>query len=247
MIKLLLLRWTKSLGLNFALECLERRFCLYLASEDYKTAMCNVHAILTLGGGWQYPSSVPLCVSMLTTRQRQIVGCNCMIGGLLLTILDYQPSHLWQLLLQSSCPCWPLSVSTYIHSLLTPTIREILPMLPTWTLPSSSKLFIHARPRPIAATRHPLLHAAANPSHTSLYVAVEVKRSGICWSGDAPRGWLLNSQEKDKRRGWSFLFGEGLATVWFWSWPSGRGKEERQLVFFISGVTDKKKKEKKSR
>ncbi|XWS31522.1 hypothetical protein CRYUN_Cryun23aG0083700 [Craigia yunnanensis] len=36
------------LGFKLALECLELRFCLYLASEDYKAAICDVQAILTL-------------------------------------------------------------------------------------------------------------------------------------------------------------------------------------------------------
>ncbi|OMP04919.1 BTB/POZ-like protein [Corchorus olitorius] len=36
------------LGFKLALECLELRFCLYLAIEDYKSALCDVQAILTL-------------------------------------------------------------------------------------------------------------------------------------------------------------------------------------------------------
>ncbi|XVE77826.1 hypothetical protein DITRI_Ditri13aG0093600 [Diplodiscus trichospermus] len=36
------------LGFKLALECLELRFCLYLAIEDYKAAICDVQAILTL-------------------------------------------------------------------------------------------------------------------------------------------------------------------------------------------------------
>ncbi|KAB2616127.1 ETO1-like protein 1 [Pyrus ussuriensis x Pyrus communis] len=36
------------LGFKHALECLELRFCFYLALEDYKSAICDVQAILTL-------------------------------------------------------------------------------------------------------------------------------------------------------------------------------------------------------
>ncbi|XP_073040672.1 ETO1-like protein 1 [Primulina eburnea] len=36
------------LGFKLALECLELRFCFYLALEDYKSAICDVQAILTL-------------------------------------------------------------------------------------------------------------------------------------------------------------------------------------------------------
>lgn len=36
------------LGFKLALECLELRFCFYLALEDYKDALCDVQAILTL-------------------------------------------------------------------------------------------------------------------------------------------------------------------------------------------------------
>ncbi|KAG6703519.1 hypothetical protein I3843_07G085100 [Carya illinoinensis] len=36
------------LGFKLALECLELRFCLYLALEDYQSALCDVQAILTL-------------------------------------------------------------------------------------------------------------------------------------------------------------------------------------------------------
>ncbi|CAH9093662.1 unnamed protein product [Cuscuta europaea] len=36
------------LGFKQALECLELRFCFYLAIEDYQSAMCDVQAILTL-------------------------------------------------------------------------------------------------------------------------------------------------------------------------------------------------------
>lgn len=36
------------LGFKLALECLELRFCFYLALEDYKAALCDVQAILTL-------------------------------------------------------------------------------------------------------------------------------------------------------------------------------------------------------
>ncbi|XP_052169875.1 ETO1-like protein 1 [Diospyros lotus] len=36
------------LGFKLALECLELRFCFYLALEDYEAAICDVQAILTL-------------------------------------------------------------------------------------------------------------------------------------------------------------------------------------------------------
>ncbi|KAG6434940.1 hypothetical protein SASPL_106585 [Salvia splendens] len=36
------------LGFKLALECLELRFCFYLALEDYQSALCDVQAILTL-------------------------------------------------------------------------------------------------------------------------------------------------------------------------------------------------------
>ncbi|CAL9077684.1 unnamed protein product [Musa acuminata var. zebrina] len=36
------------LGFKLSLECLELRFCFYLALEDYKAALCDVQAILTL-------------------------------------------------------------------------------------------------------------------------------------------------------------------------------------------------------
>ncbi|KAF2325255.1 hypothetical protein GH714_025764 [Hevea brasiliensis] len=36
------------LGFKLALECLELRFCFYLGLEDYRAALCDVQAILTL-------------------------------------------------------------------------------------------------------------------------------------------------------------------------------------------------------
>ncbi|RAL43482.1 hypothetical protein DM860_012623 [Cuscuta australis] len=36
------------IGFKLALECLELRFCIYLAVEDYQSALCDVQAILTL-------------------------------------------------------------------------------------------------------------------------------------------------------------------------------------------------------
>ncbi|EPS57804.1 hypothetical protein M569_17012, partial [Genlisea aurea] len=36
------------LGFKLALDCLELRFCFYLALEDYRSAICDVQAILTL-------------------------------------------------------------------------------------------------------------------------------------------------------------------------------------------------------
>ncbi|GAB2282329.1 ETO1-like protein 1 [Dionaea muscipula] len=41
------------LGFNLALECLELRFCLYLALENYQAALCDVQAILTLSPDYQ--------------------------------------------------------------------------------------------------------------------------------------------------------------------------------------------------
>ncbi|KAJ8749500.1 hypothetical protein K2173_025695 [Erythroxylum novogranatense] len=39
---------SRVLGFKLALECLELRFCFYLALEDYQAAICDVQAILTL-------------------------------------------------------------------------------------------------------------------------------------------------------------------------------------------------------
>lgn len=36
------------IGFKLALECLELRFCFYLALEDYRNALCDIQAILTL-------------------------------------------------------------------------------------------------------------------------------------------------------------------------------------------------------
>ncbi|KAM0998151.1 hypothetical protein ACFX2I_007939 [Malus domestica] len=41
------------LGFKLALECLELRFCFYLALEDYKSAICDVQAILTLSPNYR--------------------------------------------------------------------------------------------------------------------------------------------------------------------------------------------------
>jgi tetratricopeptide (TPR) repeat protein len=46
--KLALEEINRLLGFKVALECLELRICLYLALEDYKSAICDIHAILTL-------------------------------------------------------------------------------------------------------------------------------------------------------------------------------------------------------
>ncbi|KAL7151500.1 hypothetical protein ABFS83_04G034800 [Erythranthe nasuta] len=43
-----LLEINRVLGFKLALECLELRFCFYLAIEDYQSAICDVQAILTL-------------------------------------------------------------------------------------------------------------------------------------------------------------------------------------------------------
>ncbi|TXG63714.1 hypothetical protein EZV62_010708 [Acer yangbiense] len=41
------------LGFKLALECLELRFCLYLAQENYQKAICDVQAILTLSPNYR--------------------------------------------------------------------------------------------------------------------------------------------------------------------------------------------------
>ncbi|XP_021897974.1 ETO1-like protein 1 [Carica papaya] len=41
------------LGFKLALECLELRFCFYLALEDYQAALCDVQAILTLSPNYR--------------------------------------------------------------------------------------------------------------------------------------------------------------------------------------------------
>ncbi|WOK99428.1 hypothetical protein Cni_G08140 [Canna indica] len=46
--KLALAEINRILGFKLSLECLELRFCFYLALEDYKAALCDVQAILTL-------------------------------------------------------------------------------------------------------------------------------------------------------------------------------------------------------
>ncbi|XP_072955716.1 ETO1-like protein 1 [Typha angustifolia] len=46
--KLALAEINRVLGFKLALECLELRFCLYLTLEDYRAALCDVQAILTL-------------------------------------------------------------------------------------------------------------------------------------------------------------------------------------------------------
>ncbi|XP_042424603.1 ETO1-like protein 1 [Zingiber officinale] len=46
--KLALAEINRLLGFKLSLECLELRFCFYLALEDYKSALCDVQAILTL-------------------------------------------------------------------------------------------------------------------------------------------------------------------------------------------------------
>ncbi|XP_039139594.1 ETO1-like protein 1 isoform X1 [Dioscorea cayenensis subsp. rotundata] len=47
-VKLALAEINRVLGFKLALECLELRFCFYLLLEDYKSALCDVQAILTL-------------------------------------------------------------------------------------------------------------------------------------------------------------------------------------------------------
>ncbi|CAN0898192.1 ETO1-like protein 1 [Linum grandiflorum] len=41
------------LGFKLALECLELRFCFYLALENYRAALCDIQAILTLSPGYR--------------------------------------------------------------------------------------------------------------------------------------------------------------------------------------------------
>nr|XP_010910641.1 ETO1-like protein 1 [Elaeis guineensis] len=43
-----LMEINRILGFKLALECLELRFCFYLALEDYRAALCDVQTILTL-------------------------------------------------------------------------------------------------------------------------------------------------------------------------------------------------------
>jgi hypothetical protein len=43
-----LMEINRILGFKLVLECLELRFCCYLALEDYRAALCDVQAILTL-------------------------------------------------------------------------------------------------------------------------------------------------------------------------------------------------------
>lgn len=47
-VKAALAEINRILGFKLALECLELRFCFYLALEDYESAICDVQAILTL-------------------------------------------------------------------------------------------------------------------------------------------------------------------------------------------------------
>ena len=48
-----LMEINRVLGFKLALECLELRFCFYLALEDYRAALCDVQAILTLSPGYR--------------------------------------------------------------------------------------------------------------------------------------------------------------------------------------------------
>ncbi|KAK2998969.1 hypothetical protein RJ639_024642 [Escallonia herrerae] len=60
------------LGFKLALECLELRFCFYLALEDYKSAICDVQAILTLSPNYRlFEGRVP--ASQLRTLVREHV------------------------------------------------------------------------------------------------------------------------------------------------------------------------------
>ncbi|KAK6141368.1 hypothetical protein DH2020_024885 [Rehmannia glutinosa] len=77
------------LGFKLALECLELRFCFYLALEDYQSALCDVQAILTLcpdyrmfDGRVAASQPVSLSASMLRIGRQQIVGCSFTIDGL---------------------------------------------------------------------------------------------------------------------------------------------------------------------
>ncbi|KAK9086973.1 hypothetical protein Syun_029367 [Stephania yunnanensis] len=60
------------LGFKLALECLELRFCFYLALEDYQKALCDVQAILTLSPDYRmFDGRVP--ATQLRTLVREHV------------------------------------------------------------------------------------------------------------------------------------------------------------------------------
>ncbi|KAG8477729.1 hypothetical protein CXB51_027548 [Gossypium anomalum] len=61
------------LGFKLALECMELRFCLYLAIEDYKAAICDVQAILTLSPDYRMFEG-RVAASHLRTLVREHVG-----------------------------------------------------------------------------------------------------------------------------------------------------------------------------
>ncbi|PPS15181.1 hypothetical protein GOBAR_AA05416 [Gossypium barbadense] len=61
------------LGFKLALECMELRFCLYLAIEDYKAAIRDVQAILTLSADYRMFEG-RVAASHLRTLVREHVG-----------------------------------------------------------------------------------------------------------------------------------------------------------------------------
>lgn len=70
--KLALIEINQILGFKLALECLELRFCFYLALEDYRAALCDVQAILTLSPDYRmFEGRVP--ASQLRTLVREHV------------------------------------------------------------------------------------------------------------------------------------------------------------------------------
>ncbi|XP_043696127.1 ETO1-like protein 1 [Telopea speciosissima] len=61
------------LGFKLALECLELRFCFYLALENYQAALCDVQAILTLSPEYRMFEG-RVAASQLRTLVREHVG-----------------------------------------------------------------------------------------------------------------------------------------------------------------------------
>lgn len=62
------------LGFKLALECLELRFCFYLALENYEAAFCDVQAILTLSPDYRMFEG-RVTASQLRTLVREHVQC----------------------------------------------------------------------------------------------------------------------------------------------------------------------------
>ncbi|KAF9596519.1 hypothetical protein IFM89_012250 [Coptis chinensis] len=70
------------LGFKLALECLELRFCFYLALEDYRAPLCDVQAILTLSPKYRMfegrVAATQLCTLMheyqVVAREYKLLG-----------------------------------------------------------------------------------------------------------------------------------------------------------------------------